>query len=148
MLAPIAHQRRIREREAANDPHPTMATLEGCTVEQIPFAEAKAIVSQYEWLRTMPTVTRACHGLRTPEGELAGVAVFAAGPAPESGALCGPEHRDRTICLARGGCVHTNGRRRSATSASPQSRANRSRPSSSPAQLRGSQAASRAFRVG
>ena len=28
------------------------------------------------------------------------------GPAPESADLCGPEHRDRKICLARGACVH------------------------------------------
>ena len=106
MLAPVAHQRRIREQEAARDPRPAMATLEGCTVEQIAYAEAKALIIRYEWLRTMPTVTRACYGLRTPSGELAGVAVFAAGPAPESGDLCGREHRDRAICLARGACVH------------------------------------------
>ena len=43
---------------------------------------------------------------RAPSGELAGVAVFAAGPAPESGDLCGQEHRDRAICLARGACAH------------------------------------------
>jgi hypothetical protein len=35
--------------------------------------------------------TRAETALRTPSGELAGVAVFAAGTAPESGDLCGPE---------------------------------------------------------
>ena len=83
-----------------------MATLAGSKVEQITYAEAKALIVRYEWLRTMPTVTRACYGLRTPEGELAGVAVFARGPAPESADLCGPGHRDLTICLARGACVH------------------------------------------
>jgi hypothetical protein len=106
LLRPVAHQRRIRDVEAERDPRPPMATLEGCAVEQITYAEAKALITRYEWLRTMPTVTRACYGLKTPEGELAGVAVFAAGPAPESGDLCGPEHRDRAICLARGACVH------------------------------------------
>jgi hypothetical protein len=79
-----------------------MATLEGCAVEQIPFAEAKALIVRYEWLRTMPTGTRACYGLRTPSGELAGVVVFAEGPVPESGDICGREQRDLTICLARG----------------------------------------------
>ena len=54
MLAPIAHQRRIRDAEAALDPRPAMTTLEGCTVERIPPAEAKAIIIRYEWLRTMP----------------------------------------------------------------------------------------------
>jgi hypothetical protein len=106
ILAPIAHQRRIREREAARDPHPAMTTLAGCTVEQITYAEAKAIIVRYEWLGSMPTGTRACYGLKTPSRELAGVAVFAAGPAPESGDLCGREHRDLAVCLARGACVH------------------------------------------
>jgi hypothetical protein len=106
ILAPIAHQRRIREQEAARDPRPPTATLDGCTVEQIPYAEAKALISRYEWLRTMPTGTRVCYGLKTSEGELAGVVCFAAGPAPESGDLCGQDHRDRAICLARGACVH------------------------------------------
>jgi hypothetical protein len=41
ILAPIAHQRRIREREAALDPRPAMATLEGCTIEQVSFARRK-----------------------------------------------------------------------------------------------------------
>ena len=49
---------------------------------------------------------RACYGLRTPEGELVGVVAFAAGPAPESGDMCGREHRDRAVCLARGAWVH------------------------------------------
>jgi hypothetical protein len=83
-----------------------MATLEGSTVEQITYPEARAIAIRYEWLRTMPTGTRACYGLRAPSGELAGVVVFAEGPVPESGDICGREHRDFAICLARGACVH------------------------------------------
>jgi hypothetical protein len=106
MLAPVAHQRRIRDIEAARDPRPAMATLDGCTVEQIPFAEAKAVIVRYEWLGAMSTRTRACYGLKAPSGELAGVVVFADGPVPESGDICGREHRDLTICLARGACVH------------------------------------------
>ena len=106
ILAPIAHQRRIREREAARDPRPQMATLEGCTVEQVSFAEAKALILRYEWLGTIPPGTRACYGLKTPDGGLAGVAVFAPPPSPQSRDLCGPEYRDLTISLARGACVH------------------------------------------
>ena len=106
MLAPIAHQRRIRDAEAARDPRPTMASLEGSTVEQISFAEARALIIRYEWLGTMPLGTRACYGLRAPSGELAGVAVFAPPPSPESRDICGPEHRDLTITLARGACLH------------------------------------------
>jgi hypothetical protein len=32
--------------------------------------------------------------------------VFASPPSPESRDLCGPEHRELTISLARGACVH------------------------------------------
>ena len=106
VLAPVAHQRRIRDAEAARDPRPQMATPEDCTVEPVSFAEAKALILRYEWLGTMPPGARACYGLKTPDGELAGVAVFAPPPSPESRDLCGPEHRDLTICLARGACVH------------------------------------------
>jgi hypothetical protein len=103
---PAAHQRRIRECEAERDPRPVMVTLNGCTVAEIAYAEAKTFVTRYEWLGSMPPVTRACYGLKTPDGELAGVVVFAAGPSPESGDLCGCEHRDKAICLARGACAH------------------------------------------
>ena len=77
-----------------------MATLEGCTVEQVSFAEAKALILRYEWLGTMPR-DAGCYGLKTPNGGLAGVAVFAPPPSPESRDLCGPEYRDLTISLAR-----------------------------------------------
>jgi hypothetical protein len=106
MLARIAHQRRIRDIEAARDPRPQMASLEGCAVAGIPYAEAKAIITRYEWLSSMPAAPRACYGLKDPSGELIGVAAFAAGPAPESGDICGREHRDDAVCLARGACVH------------------------------------------
>ena len=106
LLVPVAHQARIRERQAALDPRPQMATLEGSKVERVSFAEAKALIVRYEWLRSMPTGTRACYGLRAPNGELAGVVVFAEGPVPESGDICGRAHCDLTICLARGACVH------------------------------------------
>ena len=47
-----------------------MTTLAGCTVEQITYAEAKALITRYDWLRTMPMGTRVCYGLKTSEGEL------------------------------------------------------------------------------
>ena len=106
MLAPIAHQRRIRDDEAARDPRPAMTTLEGCTVEQVTYAEAKTIIVRHEHLHSMPAGTRACYGLRAPSSELVGVVAFAAGPAPESGDLCGRERRGVAVCLARGACVH------------------------------------------
>jgi hypothetical protein len=58
------------------------------------FEATKAVEGDHRPLRVAQFDTvrsEACYGLRTPSGELAGVAVFAAGPAPESGDLCGPE---------------------------------------------------------
>jgi hypothetical protein len=74
-----------------------MESLKGAKVVRISYAEAKAIVVRYEWRRSMPSGTLACYGLKDALGELAGAVVFAAGPVPESGDLCGPEHRMRTI---------------------------------------------------
>jgi hypothetical protein len=34
------------------------------------------------------------------------VAVFGPGPGSDSSLLCGPEWRERTVCLLRGACVH------------------------------------------
>ncbi len=77
IVAPIAHQRRIREREAAADPRPQMESLDGCTVVEVPFAEAKAIIVRHEYLGSMPPMVRGCYGLRAPSGELIGAVVFA-----------------------------------------------------------------------
>ena len=89
LTAPIAHQRRIRDREAILDPRPVMASLEGCKVAQIPFAEAKALITRYEWLGSMPTCPMACYGLRTPHGELVGVVAFAPAQRPKAATFAG-----------------------------------------------------------
>jgi hypothetical protein len=83
-----------------------MASLECCSVVEVPFAEAKAIITRYEWLGTMPATPKACYGLKARDGELVGVACFDRGPAPESADICGREQRADAICLARGACVH------------------------------------------
>ena len=54
----------------------------------------------------MPAAIGACFGLRSPWGELLGVVVFGWTPSPQSHNLCGEEHRDLAICLARGATVH------------------------------------------
>ena len=106
ILAPIAHQRRIREREAARDPRPVMASLDGCTVEQVSFAEAKAMIlamngsARYRQGRGLATDSRRL------TASLQGSRCSLRRPSPESRDLCGPEHRDLTISLARGACVH------------------------------------------
>ena len=73
ILAPVAHQRRIREREAAREPPPRNGDRsKAARSPQFPFAEAKALIVRYEWLGTMPTGPRACYGLRTPDRRACG----------------------------------------------------------------------------
>jgi hypothetical protein len=83
-----------------------MASLAGCVVERIAYAEAKALILKYEWLGTMPASNCASYGLRTPEGDLIGAVCFGRGPGRASADLCGPEWRDKAIALLRGACVH------------------------------------------
>ena len=97
----------------------------------------------------MPTGTRACYGLHSPGGELLGVAVFAAGPAPvrpgtsrpcrlpcarrlrsrwrrcsstnNSGPWNGPSARQK-VCSRRGRSITNSTRRSAATSPAVSSR--------------------------
>lgn len=100
-----AHQRVIRESQAAREPRPQMKNLAGCWVEPITRAEAEGIILKYEWLGTMGRGV-ATYGLRGPGGELLGTAVFGWPSAVQSRDICGPEYRDVAICLERGACVH------------------------------------------
>lgn len=68
--------------------------------------EAAPIILRHEWLKSMPTFPKAAYALETPSGELAGVVVFGLGHGTNSRGICGPEWRDRVICLERGACVH------------------------------------------
>jgi hypothetical protein len=102
----VAHQRQIRDAEALRAPRQVMTTLDGCKVERVSYAAAKALILRYEWLGAMPSLTTACYGLLTPSGELAGVVVFGPGPGTASPDLCGPQWRERAVCLMRGACVH------------------------------------------
>ena len=72
----MAHQRVIREQHAAaaNGMQRT-ADIKTAVVRPITIAEAKAIVLQYEWLGTMPAVSRYCFGIFF-DGELGGVVVY------------------------------------------------------------------------
>lgn len=102
----IAHQRRIREAEAQRAPRPTMTSLDGCGVIPVTRMDAANIIHRYEWLGTMPAVSKAFYGLITPDLEIAGVVVFGAGPGSKSNDVCGTAYRNRTIALERGACVH------------------------------------------
>ena len=101
-----AHQRIIRESEAASDPRPVLPLSE-CVVEQVSLEQAKPIILRYEWLGTMPSVPQAAYGLRHQSGELLGVSIFGQGNGTNSKShICGPDWIDKTICLERGACVH------------------------------------------
>lgn len=100
-----AHQRVIREREAATEPRKQMTSMRGCWVEPISREEAEAIILRYEWLGTLGRAV-ATYGLRAPGGELIGTAVFGWPSAVESRDICGKENRELAICLERGACVH------------------------------------------
>jgi hypothetical protein len=104
-VSPKAHQRIIREREADVEPRSSILSMEGCYVESISSAEAKAIIDRYEWLGTMGRAV-SCYGLRAPNGELLGTAVFGWPSAVESRDICGRENRELAVCLERGACVH------------------------------------------
>jgi hypothetical protein len=87
----VAHQCQIRDAEALRAPREVMTTLDGCMVERISYAAAKALILRNEWLGAMPSLTTASYGLLTPSGEIAGVAVFGPGPGTASADLCGPQ---------------------------------------------------------
>jgi hypothetical protein len=92
-----AHQAAIRDRLAKLDPRPQIESLAGCRVEKITVAEAKSIILRFEYLRSMPNRPLASYGLRAPDGDLLGAAVFGRGP----GRLPAG-----TVILERGACVH------------------------------------------
>ena len=98
VLIPIAHQRRIRERCPAiwRTSIVRRSNIRLGDGDHRPLRAARFDTVRAEGLL----------GLRTPSGELAGVAVFTRWPVPESGDLYGPEHRNLVVCLTRGACVH------------------------------------------
>ena len=102
----ICHQRKIRDERALSNPRPAMDSLAGCVVKRITEDEARQVILEYEWLGTMPTVALAYYGLLNAAGEIAGVTCFGTGVGTNARNVCGAEHRDVTVCLERGACVH------------------------------------------
>jgi hypothetical protein len=100
-----AHQRVIREQQAAREPRPQIASLAGCWVEPITRSDAETIILKYEWLGTMGRGV-ATYGLRGQGGVLLGAAVFGWPSSVQSRDICGRENRTKAICLERGACVH------------------------------------------
>ena len=105
-ISPKAWQRIITERHLEEDPRPPLTSTQGCVVETIPRAEAEPFILRYEWLGTMSTNTRATYGMRAPDGELIGAAVFGLPGSAQSRDICGRQHREKAVCLERGACAH------------------------------------------
>jgi len=97
-----AHQRKIREESLDREPLPN-DILSEARVVPLTYHEARSIIVDFEWLKTMAGGTRACYGLKYGL-ELLGVTCF-----DRHG--CSTAAHDivtvpaKTICLARGACV-------------------------------------------
>jgi hypothetical protein len=98
-----AHQRLIRERLAAADA-PRAVDIGKAEVRAISYADAKAIITRYEWLGTMP-VSQFHFGIFF-DGELGGVAVYGAEPSENLGVWDRYGYSGRIIALLRGACLH------------------------------------------
>ena len=101
-----AHQRIIRERHAAADAGPPIASNIGAaTVRPITKAEASAIVERFEWLGTMPAVVRHCFGIFF-DGHCAGAVVYGDEAGENLGIWNRYGYTGRIISLSRGACLH------------------------------------------
>jgi hypothetical protein len=101
-----AHQRVIRERLAAADTSPPRnADINTAQVRAISMAEAAAIITQYEWLGTMPAVSRYCFGLFF-DGELGGAEVYGDEYGENLGVWDRYGYSGKIIALLRGACTH------------------------------------------
>jgi hypothetical protein len=100
-----AHQRVIREQlaAAANGMERTVG-IRTALVRPITIAEAKAIIVQYEWLGTLPAVTRHCYGIFF-DGELGGAVVYGDEYGENLGVWDRYGYSGRIIALLRGACL-------------------------------------------
>jgi hypothetical protein len=73
-------------------------------VRPITIAEAKAIIVQYEWLGTLPAVTRHCYGIFF-DGELGGAVVYGDEYGENLGVWDRYGYSGRIIALLRGACL-------------------------------------------
>jgi len=104
-VATKAHQRLIREQLAAQHPTPIATDIKTSTVREISYHDAEAIITQFEYLRTMPPFVRHCFGL-FHDNRLAGAVVYADEPGENLGVWDRLGWGGRIICLARGACTH------------------------------------------
>jgi hypothetical protein len=101
-----AHQRIMRERRAAEDRDlPRDVNIRTAEVRAITIAEATAIIQQYEWLGSMPAVSRYCFGIFFG-GELGGAVVYGDEAGENLRVWDRYGYTGKIIALSRGACVH------------------------------------------
>jgi hypothetical protein len=79
-------------------------SIENGIVREISSGEAKPIIEQYEWLKTMPAIVHHCYGIYF-DGAIAGVVVYGVEYAENLGVWDKFGYTGKIICLARGACL-------------------------------------------
>lgn len=107
-----AWQRQIRERIAASGGDLTGRWWEGIDVDisssvvrPVPFRVAELVISEYEWLGTMPAMSLYYYGIFFGS-VCGGVVVYAPEYGENLGVWDGHGYTGKIICLARGACAH------------------------------------------
>lgn len=110
----IAHQRIIRDRRAAEDADVDLfgrwwsgvdVSIAKADVRAVSYETAQAIIEKYEWLGTMPAVSRFYYGIFF-DGCCAGVVVYGDEYAENLGVWDKYDFTGKIIALLRGACVH------------------------------------------
>jgi hypothetical protein len=95
----------LREREAANSAPPLIdLDLAKAAVRPIRVSEARALIERYEFLGSMPALTRFCFGIFF-DGQLGGAVVYAEEQAENLGVWDRYGFTGKIITLARGCCL-------------------------------------------
>jgi hypothetical protein len=100
-----AHQRLVKERLAADAPQGAPLDIGRAQVRPISLTEAKALIEPYEWLGTMPAVSRYAFGILF-DGRLGGAVVYGDEYGENLGVWDRYGYRGRIIALQRGACAH------------------------------------------
>jgi hypothetical protein len=109
-----AHQRIIREQRADDDADADMfgrwwqgidVNIATAEVRGVSWETAKSVIEKYEWLGTMPAVTRHCYGIFF-SGCCGGVVVYGDEYAENLGVWDKYGYTGKIIALLRGACVH------------------------------------------
>lgn len=97
-------QRHMREILAEQHYREPLISLDGASVKEISWREAKNLIIQYEWLGTMAAGIVLSYGLYLRE-ELIGAVCFNRGAFNRVRDICGSDYADRVLFLCRGACV-------------------------------------------